>query len=131
VDVEVISKDSVLLKVTMFHWVHDSLHSEDCVFFFYKGNKFVKNGCYGFIALEDDGNMFFQNTVKDLPNDTPSHPGTLELTSTPVCKLYVGEDCGLLGCCSLAYRYQHLGGGSFLQNVGTDWQNCRSQPRKP
>lgn len=82
--------------MTLFHWVHDSLHSEDHAFFFFKGNQFVKNGYLGFIALEGDDNMILQNTRKDLPNDTPSHSGRLESYSTPMCKLYIFEDCGLL-----------------------------------
>jgi hypothetical protein len=56
----------------------------------------VKNGYLGFIALEGDDNMILQNTRKDLPNDTPSHSGRLESYSTPLCKLYIFEDCGLL-----------------------------------
>jgi hypothetical protein len=34
-------------------------------------------------------------------------------------------------CCSFADMYQHPGCSSFLQNVGTCWQNCTSQSSRP
>ena len=51
--------------------------------------------------------------------DTPLHPRRLESASAPQCKPYILQDCGLLGCCSFADRYHHLGGSMLLHNAGT------------
>jgi len=33
----------------LFNWVHDSLHSDDHVIFFFKDNQFMKNGHHGLL----------------------------------------------------------------------------------